>query len=99
MENLMSIEVYTGKVESEIKSLNFEHSKLLADVFVATDTTQTGSIEKFELSNLLEKCNIKISKKRCRELSISLSTRLHGEICLDELVALILSLQEKFKIR
>ena len=31
---------------------------------------------------------VKISKKKARELSISLSTRLHGEVFLDELVIL-----------
>ena len=36
---------------------------------------------------------MKISKKRSRELSISMSTRLHGEVCLDELVALVNSIK------
>ena len=45
------------------------------------------------MASCLAAADVKISKKKSRELSITLETRLHGEVCLDELATLCESLK------
>jgi len=59
---------------------------------------QIGTIDKCLLVNLLQESEIRIPKKRARELSISLQTKLHGEVCLDEIVALAKSVSSTGQI-
>jgi len=97
MAELRSIQEYTEEIlqRDELRTLtNDETFRRLGEAFAKADQAQTGTIDKFGLATVLGQAGVKISKKKARELSISMSTRLHGEVCLDELVALAQSIAE-----
>ena len=95
---LLSVPEYTQVVKRELaKILKNDEEKMsqcsrLAEVFADFDRSQTLAIDKFDLAAFLGSAGIKISKKKARELSITLETKQHGEVCLDEVYSLFSSI-------
>ena len=62
MENLLSFEEYSEKIEKEAQRISDQiDAAKLSKVFAEHDTTQTGTIDKFDLATVLEK--VKFWKK------------------------------------
>ena len=59
MENLLSFEEYSEKIEKEAQRISDQiDAAKLSKVFAEHDTTQTGTIDKFDLATVLEKVQI-----------------------------------------
>ena len=60
MENLLSFEEYSEKIEKEAQRISDQiDAAKLSKVFAEHDTTQTGTIDKFDLATVLEKVKLK----------------------------------------
>ena len=91
---LKPIVEYETHICSVLNKLNSSNAEQLAHAFSQFDVTQTETIDKSDLAVCLAAAGIKISVKKARELSITLETRLHGEVGLDELSSLCESLKK-----
>ena len=90
---LKPVAEYEQQLRQKLAKLNSTNVDELARAFAQFDITQTETIDKSDLAVTLAAAGIKVSTEIARELSITLETRMHGEVCLDELSSLCESLQ------